>query len=342
MNANYRELAKSEPVFFADCGYADSRHVNNLSERNVPQNLLDAVERGCPVETLDELAKDFPICKYRTQITIHGLFPALSTDRIGRYVNIVRNKNGSVGVRWSAIDSDKKRRLYKRLAVYGGFRVYESSSEHYAYKMIPVTRETAQKTIDELRAQAKAIDQSLFFGSVSAFLGSVMGLVFACLEVRVNAFYGRNFASIVKSVTGLSDEQMKERTCTYLAERRQKAKDRAKREEEYRAKSEDRKRKAEERKSEWLKNNPCPFAPVENYTLQVGDVFAKIRYGYGSEGWSENEPKAWEFFIVKKSFGRLTAQPCDINGGKLTGSDRFRKGHAIPMPTGTFNVRKSA
>lgn len=52
----------------------DKKHIKNLSAKKVPAALLQAVEKGCSIETLEKLAKGFPICKYQTQITVHGIF----------------------------------------------------------------------------------------------------------------------------------------------------------------------------------------------------------------------------------------------------------------------------
>ena len=105
------EIMNGEKIMAME-GCRDSKHILNLADADVPQSVLDKIEDGCSLETLEEIAKGFPICRYSTQITIHGRFPEISKRRVGGvYVNLVRNKNGSVGVKWNAIDAEKRRRL---------------------------------------------------------------------------------------------------------------------------------------------------------------------------------------------------------------------------------------
>ena len=82
--------------FFEIAGQKDSKHILNTCNRPVPQEILDEIEKGCSLETLEKLAKDFDVFKYGTQITIHGIFPETSTKRIGgSYVNLIQNKNNN-------------------------------------------------------------------------------------------------------------------------------------------------------------------------------------------------------------------------------------------------------
>ena len=62
-----------------------------------------------------------PVLRYSTQITIHGLIPAFNdAKRVGGYRNLIRNGNGSVGVKYGAIDAAKKDLIARSARATGG------------------------------------------------------------------------------------------------------------------------------------------------------------------------------------------------------------------------------
>jgi hypothetical protein len=66
----------------------------------------DEIERGVSIERLESI--NVPVYQYGTQITIHGSLPDFSNNRVCGYKSIFKNANGSIGVRYVAIDGEKK------------------------------------------------------------------------------------------------------------------------------------------------------------------------------------------------------------------------------------------
>ena len=164
------DIKRGEHLFTTECGYTDTRHRANLVDKKVSEDILRKIEDGCSIETLEELlAGQFPICKYKTQITIHGLFPHLATERVGRYKNLVRNKNQSVGVRWTAIDHKKRADIFRLAYICDKWGIVENSQEFFLQRVEPVTTDAElAATLDAFRETARRIEaaSNLFQGGV--------------------------------------------------------------------------------------------------------------------------------------------------------------------------------
>lgn len=84
-----------------------ARRVLNVAPDTVAQIDAAQLEAGIELEALADIG--VPVFRYQTQITIHGKLPGFDESaRIGGYRAIFRNANGSIGVRYLAIDGAKK------------------------------------------------------------------------------------------------------------------------------------------------------------------------------------------------------------------------------------------
>ena len=334
MNSN--DITKTTEIFASHAAY-DTRHVLNLKSTPVPEDLLRKIEAGCPLEALEEATATLglPICKYATQITIHGLFPETHTRRIGGYVNLIRNQNQSIGVRWNAVDYEKKSRLFRILSVCNGWHVMHDSRSYRAEKLL-ILRENAEEKLAALRAEAERIDTSLFYGGARVVTGYIFMAPVALLTLNINGFYERDFDRIAQNVTGLTAAEIAEKMAAHEAKCAAEKAERDRRIAEYDAK---RKQEAAELKAaneKWLAENPAPFPLRENYTLQPGDVYAvpesEDRYSFRARPYHH-----WQTYLVRKAFGRLTRVTCDADG-----KPGMRSGREIAQPTGNFHVKAKA
>jgi hypothetical protein len=94
-----------------------SRRVRNVS-RATARITAAEIESGVTLERLSDIG--VPVFKYSTQVTIHGRVPDFDpASRPGGYKSIFANANGTLGVRYVAIDSAKKTQIVDaaRLAV---------------------------------------------------------------------------------------------------------------------------------------------------------------------------------------------------------------------------------
>lgn len=70
----------------------------------------ESLERGVTIEELENIG--VPVYRYQTQVTIHGELPGLNKERVAGYKCLVQNQNGTIGVRYVAIDAEKKKFIY--------------------------------------------------------------------------------------------------------------------------------------------------------------------------------------------------------------------------------------
>ncbi|MEK7551330.1 MAG: hypothetical protein AAB532_01915, partial [Patescibacteria group bacterium] len=88
-----------------DVGY-DHKHILNTAPGQTPNIDIDTLAKGVTYEQLKSL--NVPVYEYKTQITIHGIFPGNIERYCYGYQSLIVNKNLSLGVRWTAIDREKK------------------------------------------------------------------------------------------------------------------------------------------------------------------------------------------------------------------------------------------
>lgn len=323
---------KKIETYFEQKSKSDSKHILNTCNRQVPQEILDEIEAGCSIETLEKiLGHNFSIYKYGTQITIHGLFPDVSTRRIGgSYVNLVQNKNRSIGVRYNAIDREKKTRLFNLLSHADGWRIESNSTSYNIYKMenlpsIPLfgnsdvnvgpVAEKIRETVNKFREQANRIDKSLFLGNVECYLATTMwGSKVIILEVNIQCFYERNFQAIFENISGMT---LAEGKAIMQRNIEDAEKERKEREERYEREAAEAAEKKARLKEEFLAANPIPEGFIHNdgvYTPQEGDILMKLHYGYGGY--------EFQFSTFTRHAGRILVKSCDQNGENVN-----RHGH---------------
>lgn len=306
---------KIEKIFGAESDNYASKHKLNTCNKAVSQEMLNKIEAGCSLEALEEIAQGFDIFKYRTQITVHGLFPELSTNCIGRYVNIVQNKNKSVGIKYTAIDHAKKMKLYRLICDCTDYRILENSTEFkiHHWEVLDTSSEEAfkapiKKAVDEI----KKIDRSLFFGSVQVYVSRGLFRTYLVKEINIKCFYEKNSKQIAEQVCGMNYDEILSKHQQKVEEERQRDLEWEKRCEANRIEAEQKEKLLKSRLEEFKRTTPPPqgFLIAENRTLQAGDIVARPLIG-------KDEQPAWFFYKMSKSFGRLIIKRCNENGEYL-------------------------
>ena len=213
----------------------DTRKASNRCENVVSKAMVHQIEKeGITTEILEALNKTFPIFTYKTQVTVHGLFPEVKKRSYG-YKNLITNKNGSLGIRYSAIDADKKVKIGRFVSLagqdYGSFR---NSSIFYVYRAFgriekagtyKVTREFILKNYETGITWAKSLDSSLFNGVISWGHHPLTGVVY--VTVTVNSIAKDQVTPFVEMVTGKSKDEL---NCIYQDKKAQREKERKERE----------------------------------------------------------------------------------------------------------------
>ncbi len=179
---------KKENELFSSESDFDSKNILNRSYITLDENILDEIDKGVTLEWLNDIkeTKGIPIFKYKTQITIHGLFPEFDTIRTFGYHNIFQNKNKSIGIKYSAIDGEKRNEIAKRLKHLGFFYRTNSSDNYFGF-VKDITNDNFEEIKDELYAIYKKINTKLFYGTKQIYIAKSFGVSYLVLELRVNA-----------------------------------------------------------------------------------------------------------------------------------------------------------
>lgn len=314
-------IPKSVETIFADFGQYDQKHKINTTPKKVPATALREIENGCSMETLNELLKnEFDIYKYRTQITIHGQFPDVTTTRIGGYANLIQNGNGSIGVRWNAIDYEKKKELFRTLKIVDGWSIEHNSQNFSIFKMKRLPNATSDNAewqkeytaiVDEYKKKADSIDKSLFLGNVRCYraMGG-WGIQFIVLEVNVLCFPIENMQKLKENISGKSVQEIEAKMKEHEEEKRKREKEVDDWWEEVKRKERELEEKTEKMKANFLiTNRLVGYKKIEVETAPtVGDIVASIHTDVnGLMCW-------WEYWIVTKVFGKHILRRCDENG----------------------------
>ena len=192
------EINNSEKLFESETGF-DKKHKINVSTKKVNRQIIDAIEKeGVSLEMLESCG--LPIFKYRTQITIHGIFDSIS-NYVGKYKNIIHNGNGSIGVKWSAVDYIKKTTIIKSLSlakkfqIDNGFNASRTSSEFY------ITKHYTDVSL--LKVDFEKVYPIV--GNKSAYkIPNILGGGYL-LKINVDGIYQTNLFTFINLICGISD-----------------------------------------------------------------------------------------------------------------------------------------
>lgn len=146
-----------------------ARRVLNVAPDTVADITAEELETGVTLERLDGL--NVPVLRYSTQLTIHGKLPAFNpAARPGGYKAIFQNSNGSIGVRYSAIDGVKKAILCRCSRVAKADWRASMSSEGLQIARYFIVRDENQRAAikAETLAALAAVPVSRFYGNVFA------------------------------------------------------------------------------------------------------------------------------------------------------------------------------
>ena len=170
------------------CDQKARRRVNVSNERaNISAERL---ERGVTIEELEEIG--VPVYRYETQVTIHGKLPNIDLKRINGYKSLMLNGNGSIGVRYVAIDAEKKRFIKKACtALKSNFRGSFNSKGFTLF--------TSASDKESILRAYQSFPRDLIHGSIYA--GALMYGGFG-LFVEVGSVGAENMEALLVHLTG--------------------------------------------------------------------------------------------------------------------------------------------
>lgn len=173
-----------------------ARRRTNTAPRTVANITAAEIERGVTLERLESL--NVPVYQYGTQVTIHGRLPEIDANaRQAGYKATVRNANGSIGVRYVAIDAEKKQLLYDATR-YAAARPWSVS---LCSTGMMVTRWFEKR--DECAAAYAAFPRDSFAGNIRAGVCEIGGYL---IVATIGAIPAATFWTLAEHLTGFASE----------------------------------------------------------------------------------------------------------------------------------------
>ena len=202
----------------------DKKHKLNTSPKELPLKIIENINKGITLEQLNELSvKSFDIYKYSTQITIHGICNDLTDNNVFLYKSLILNKNKSLGVKWTAVDSEKKANICKTLE-YFGWSTIQSSTKFYPNKVIRFSnKEDAKKQCAVYRNIIDRIGNNMFYGSYNIYIGEIFSMYFAVIELFINGIKQENVTPLLEKILDMDNETITNKINSIEAEKKRKS-----------------------------------------------------------------------------------------------------------------------
>jgi hypothetical protein len=145
-----------------------ARRVLNTAPDTVANITAEALENGVTIEALESL--NVPVYRYNSQVTIHGNIPDFDSNaRPGGYKAVFKNGNGSVGVKYIAIDAAKKDLIARaaRLSE-SGWHASKDSQGFELSRYFIIQDGNQERAKQDALACLRSIPVNRFFGSACA------------------------------------------------------------------------------------------------------------------------------------------------------------------------------
>lgn len=299
-------------TFFETSNF-DSKNITNKGTQVIPQTALDKIEReGATLEFLQELKA--PVFKYRTQITIHGIFAELKNNYLGGYKSIFQNKNLSIGVKWNAVDYSKKKVIYETIKRYcKNWTISKNSNEYFIYKTSKTfyNKEEYKTLLESTKADLQHIDNKLFFGNCGVYLSKhLYGGYFLVTYVNIGGILQDN---VNKCIENICQADMETINLKFAQEDKERAEREAQRKLEYNREVEERKAKQApimDAAREILRE--AGYTLKEKTAINTESIFIKISTDVDTGRFSFT---AYKYFKEprQKKFRYLKATSSDLN-----------------------------
>lgn len=251
-------MKKIEELLNLDLGHKfDTPKKLNRSRKEIPTDIIESLEAGnFTAEDIQALSRKFPVYRYRTCITAHGDWPAVSITRIGGYKNVHQNQNGSVEIYYSAIDREKIKHVYNVIKAQGPANPWsysESSTGREFYIQRAITRETLPQVSAELKPIAERLTALDIYGYVNLYTAATpWGQLFLVLSLHPLAIPEEQVSKLIQELTGLDEAGQKAALEAKEEAERQRALETEETLKRYREESERQKAEAEKKRSELI------------------------------------------------------------------------------------------
>lgn len=212
---NIQELQTMGEKIVASGGTRDTfaRRRLNVNPDTVANITAEEIEKGqVTIEQMEALNTDVLI--YSTQLTIHGKLPDIKNnhDAMG-YKSLIVNGNGSLGVKFTAIDAKKKQNIARMIDIwYSEHKAFaQASSQGFIIARGYGSFESTQKdkyleAIEKAKIDLEAMPKC-FYGSARLAQVNNWGLLSLYLICDLGAIYEKDVETLASWFTGHTAEE---------------------------------------------------------------------------------------------------------------------------------------
>lgn len=202
----------------------DKKHKLNTSPKELPLKIIENINKGVTLEQLSEiLAKGFDIYKYSTQITIHGICKELTDNNVLLYNSLILNKNKSLGVKWIAVDTEKKNEICTKLEYFGWTTNHTSLKFHPSLIKCSGNIADAKKQCNDLKTIVNNIGENMFYGSYNIYMGEIFGRYYSVLDLFINGIKQENVTPLLEKILDMDNETITNKINSIEAEKKRKS-----------------------------------------------------------------------------------------------------------------------
>lgn len=217
------EYSNIEKLFENKFNY-DKKHKLNTSPKELPLSIIENINKGITLEQLNELSvKGFDIYKYSTQITIHGICNDLTDNNVCRYNSLILNKNKSLGVKWIAVDTEKKNEICTKLEYFGWTTNHTSLKFNPSLIKCSDNVADAKKQCNVLKTIIDNIGENMFYGSYNIYMGEIFGRYYSVLDLFINGVKKENVTPLIEKIIGMDIDTINSKIESIEAERKRKS-----------------------------------------------------------------------------------------------------------------------
>lgn len=248
-----------------------ARRVSNVAPDRVANVTAEQLEAGMTLEAIEGL--NVPAFAYQTQITLHGKLPAFDpAARPGGYKAVFLNGNGSVGIRYGAIDTEKKALISRAARVSSDRWQASNNSTGFAIGRSFYVRDESEREAKkaETLAALRSVPVSRFYGSAYALSLAYGAGYMACADI--GAIPAAELWPLIQDLFGVSDlAELEAREAVKQAERDAQS---AKWEAEH--KENQAKRQAQTEQKRATLGEPLKVHPKAGETFRILDSFSGV------------------------------------------------------------------
>ena len=202
----------------------DKKHKLNTSPKELPLKIIENINKGITLEQLSEiLAKGYDIYKYSTQITIHGTCNDLTDNNVFLYNSLTLNKNKSLGVKWIAVDTEKKNEICTKLEYFGWTTNHTSLKFHPSLIKCSDNVSDAKKQCNDLKTIIDNIGENMFYGSYNIYIGEIFGRYYSVLDLFINGIKQENVTPLLEKILDMDNETITNKINSIEAEKKRKS-----------------------------------------------------------------------------------------------------------------------